>query len=274
MGKFILLISLVFANLTPSAYNVYSPEIVQQNNALVMYYGGWCKVSDLPTDAIYRSLLAPTINCSAANKVLIPSAPYVQINDPTLVQMPGGYWIMYMTCSTSLAGELSAQNICFATSWDGVTWSIINLLVPGYWLPSAVLKGGKVFLYANPTVSPNKQWLFDLGTSGVAIGTPVQISHSQPYNYSNVDVMCHPSVSLCQMVGENITPNASSFIDYLYSTDMVTWNLGAHKIIEAEPGKSVRTPAFHPDTAYYVYFGCAPTRDGLNNQICLHDWSP
>lgn len=254
-------------------FNIYSPDVVIQNNQQVMYFGGWMSASDLPYDAIYRCPLPCT------NPVEVIAPPYgslVQVNDPTLVQMPAGYWIMYMTGSTSLAGELTSQGIYFSTSWDGVIWSTPQLLIPGYWLPSAVLKDGRVYLYVNPTVSPNKQWRFDLGTSGVSVGVPVITTHSQAYNYANVDVAYHPSLGqngFWQMVAENIGDLPASQIDYLYSYNGIDWTLGQAGIITAPAGGSVRTPAMHPGSAYYVYFGCAATRDGMSNQICFEDWS-
>lgn len=251
-------------------FNIYSPEIVIQNNQTVMYFGGWMYQSDLPYDAIYRCPLP----CTTPQEVISPPfGSLVQVNDPTLVQMPAGYHIMYMTGSTSLGGELTSQGIYFATSWDGIAWSTPQLLIQGYWLPSAVLKDGRVYLYINPTVSPNKQWRFDLGTSGVSVGTPVITNHTRPYNYANVDVAYQPSINMWQMVAENIGDNPASQIDYLYSTNGIDWFF-AQMIITAPAGHSVRTPAMHPSTAYYIYYGCSPTRDGMSNQICFEDWSP
>lgn len=251
-------------------FNIYSPEIVLQNNQEVMYFGGWMSSGDLPYDAIYRC----PVPCTTPQEVIAPPfGSLVQVNDPTLVQMPGGYWIMYITGSTSLGGELTSQGIYFATSWDGIAWSTPQLLIPGYWLPSAVLKDGRVYLFVNPTVSPNKQWRFDLGTSGVGVGVPVITNHTLPYNLANVDVVYHPSINLWQMVAENIGDTPASQIDYLYSFNGVDWTF-AQTIITAPAGESVRTPAMHPGSAYYVYFGCAVSRDGLDNKICFEDWSP
>lgn len=270
MANYLLVFVLAFINLTPTAYNVYSPDLVIQNSQEIMYFGGWMSAADLPYDAIYRCPMP----CTNPREVIAPPfGSLVQVNDPTLVQMPGGYWIMYMTGSTSLGGELTSQGVYFATSWDGIIWSTPQLLIQGYWLPSAVLKDGRVYLYVNPTVSPNKQWRFDLGTSGVSVGAPVITTHAQPYNYANVDVMCHPSISLCQMVAENIGNFPASQIDYLYSSDGLNWIFG-QTIITALAGNSVRTPTMHPGTAYYIYFGCSISRDGLNNQVCFYDWSP
>lgn len=266
MVKLITTFSLIM-----QGFNIYSPEIIMQNNQMVMYFGGWMSQSDLPYDAIYRCPLP----CTSPVEVIAP--PYgslVQVNDPTLVQMPAGYWIMYMTGSTSLDVDVKKQGIYFSTSWDGVAWSTPQLLIPGYWLPSAVLKDGRVYLYVNPTVSPNKQWRFDLGTSGVSVGTPVITTHSQAYNYANVDVAYHPSINMWQMVAENIGDLPASQIDYLTSSNGIDWTLGQAGIIVAPVGGSVRTPAMHPGSAYYVYFGCAATRDGMSNQICFEDWSP
>lgn len=270
------IVSLLFMSLTPSAYNVYSPEMVIQNNQQVMYFGGWMSVSDIPTDAIYRMPCQTSTNCGTPVKVISPVLPLVQINDPALVQMSAGYWIMYMTGSTSLGGELSAQGIYFATSWDGVTWSPPQLLMSDFWLPTATVKDGSVYLVATPTSGAAALHRFDLGASGVGVGVPVQLSMPDTgYNFINADIVYHPSIGLWQMVAENLDfDNASTFIDYLYSWDGLTWYMGQSHIIESEAGGSVRTPSMHPSTAYYVYFGCSDTRDGMGNQVCFKDWSP
>ena len=108
----------------------------------------------------------------------------------------------------------------------------------------------------------------------MSVGTPVITTHSQAYNYANVDVAYHPSINLWQMVAENIGDLPASQIDYLYSVNGIDWILGQAGIITAPTGGSVRTPTMHPSTAYYIYYGCAATRDGMSNQICFEDWSP
>lgn len=44
--------------------------------------------------------------------------------------------------------------------------------------------------------------------------------------------------------------------------------------IHAPAGGSVRTPTMHPGTAYYIYYGCSSTQNGLDNKICFQNWSP
>jgi len=253
-------------NLTPTAYNVYSPDLIYQNSQLVMYSGGWLVASDIPHDAIYRSVCSSPSVCGTPVKVL-DAAPIYQINDPSIVRMAGGYYIMYMTGNTG-----TVNNIYFSTSWDGILWGPPTLLIAAHWLPSATVKDGHVYLHATQS-GPLE--LYDLGVSGVGVGTPENLTMPDTgYYWLNVDVVYQPSISMWQMVGENFYYDQSSqYIDYLYSFDGVNWYMGAEKIIVAEAGKSVRTPAMHPGTAYFVYYGCSPTRDGMSNQICFYDWS-
>lgn len=249
-----------------SGFNIYSPDLVYQNNQLVMYSGGWYTAAGVPSDKIYRSVCSAVDVCGVPVEVIAPGGLY-QVNDPTLVQMPGGYWIMYMTGNTG-----TINNIYYSTSWDGVIWSTPALLIPAHWLPSATIKNGHVYLYATQSGTLE---VYDLGTSGVAVGTPVTLSMPQEdYYWLNVDVAYQPSIDMWQMVGENFYYDQSSvFIDYLYSTDGINWSMGISHIVDAENGGSVRTPAMHPGSAYYVYFGCSATRDGMSNQICFEDWS-
>jgi len=253
-------------NLTPTAYNVYSPDLIYQNSQLVMYSGGWLVASDIPHDAIYRSVCSSPSVCGTPVKVL-DAAPIYQINDPSIVRMAGGYYIMYMTGNTG-----TVNNIYFSTSWDGILWGPPTLLIAAHWLPSATVKDGHVYLHATQS-GPLE--LYDLGVSGVGVGTPENLTMPDTgYYWLNVDVVYQPSISMWQMVGENFYYDQSSqYIDYLYSFDGVNWYMGAEKIIVAEAGKSVRTPAMHPGTAYFVYYGCSPKRDGMSNQICFYDWS-
>lgn len=259
-----ILISL--ATIILSAYNVYSPDLVYQNGQLVMYSGGWHTVNDMPSDRIYRSVCTTTNVCGAPVEVLAPGMLY-QVNDPTLVQMPGGYWIMYYTGNTGLI-----NNIYFSTSWDGIIWSTPTLLIPAHWLPSATIKNGRVYLY---TTQSGPLEMYDLGTSGVEVNNPILMSMPVGESYwLNVDVAYHPSIGVWQMVGENFYfDQSSSYIDYLLSTDGINWVMGVQKIIEAPSGGSVRTPGMHPGSAYYIYYGCSNTRDAMHNQICFEDWS-
>lgn len=235
-----------------SGFNIYAPEVVYQNNELVFYYGGWKTYDDSPNDKIYRN----------GAVVLSPVAPLVQINDPSLVWMDG-YWLMYMTGSTSLGGELEAQGIYYATSWDGITWSQPQFLMNSYWLPSAVRKDGKVYLYANSTLGGNLV-RFDMGLSGIVVEGTDYLNVS----YINVDVDYQPSINLWQMMGES---GNSQKIDYLYSTDGVSFTLYG-TVVTADAGGSVRTPAMHPDSAFFLYYGKSPVQTGEQNTIYFVDW--
>lgn len=250
------------------AFNLYSPDMVYQNNQLVLYSGGWASIRDIPNDEIYRSICASEYVCGTPVKVL-DASPLYQINDPTLIQMPDGYWIMYYTGNTGFK-----NNIYFSTSWNGVLWSSPTLLLEDFWLPSATMKDGEVYLFAT-NIYNNWIYKFDLGASGISVGSPVLLGlpPSNTVYWINIDIEYQPSIQLWQAVAENLeVGNSSSYISYLYSLDGVNWRMGADKIIVAGFGKSVRTPAMHPNTAYFIYYGCSNTRDGMSNNICFADW--
>ncbi len=250
------------------AFNLYSPEVVYQGNQLVMYSGGWYTIGDIPHDAIYRSVCVTESMCGTPTKVL-DASPLYQINDPAVVKMPGGYYIMYMTGNTGFK-----NNLYFSTSWYGISWSAPTLLMEDYWLPSVTMKDGEVYLYAT-NIWNNWIYQFNLGASGVAVGNPILLSlpPSDTVYWINMDVEYQPSIGVWQAVAENLeVGNSSSYISYMYSFDGGVWYMGADKIITAGFGKSVRTPAMHPGTAYFIYYGCAPTRDGMSNSVCFSDW--
>jgi hypothetical protein len=276
--KLLLVVSFSFINITPTAFNRYSPELVMQGSQLVMYSGGWNVAGDVPHDAIFRQICTTITNCGTVTKVLDP-APMYQINDPTIVQMPDNpstpandsYLIMYYTCSDGYV-----NNVCYSTSWTGTSWSTPTVLIYDYWLPSAISVNGEIYLYATYALGSALIYKFDLGTSGVSVGGPEQIymPTNTGYYWVNVSVRYYPSINMCQMVAENLAVDSSTFVDYLYSYDCSYFSMGQSHIIDAASGSSVRTPAMHPSTAYYLYFGCSTTRDGMSNKICFEDWSP
>jgi peptidoglycan hydrolase-like protein with peptidoglycan-binding domain len=261
--------------------NLYSPFGVLFNGALRLYFGGWLSAGQTNDNIYVADCPSPTSACGAAQKVMDAVASgLIHVNDPTIVLHPGSpaYYIMYLTGYNS-AGS---NDIYYATSWatDGLTWSAPTRLISGYWLPSAVWKNDHVELWANSTTDGAVR-KFDLGSSGIGVGAPTTASFdnapSVPPFYSNVDVVWRPTLNAYQMVAEralSTTPGAASVIDYLSSTDGVSWHLQYPSIIAAAPGQfRVGTPSQHPDTAQYVYFGSTAQQDSMGFKINFAQWT-
>jgi hypothetical protein len=182
---------------------------------------------------------------------------------------------MYMTMMIDPVPPILPSDHCIAysTSWvtDGVNWSAPQCLpLPeAAWLPSATIVGGQVRLFYNSGVSGNVRWV-SLGSSGVSVGTPSTVALPSGKAYANVDVMYRPSLGLFQIFAE-VMPAAT--IDYLYSDSGSTWTLGAEDIAPKSPGFiQVRTPAPHPDTHSYLFYGQGPNAGSTANKIFFRQW--
>jgi hypothetical protein len=253
-----------------------------------LYFGGWLSSSDIPHDGIYVADCQDGAGaCRSARKVIDAVASGLfQVNDPSIVLMPASgsnpaYYIMYMTGDTD--ATLTSNGIYYSTSWaaDGITWSKPALLITGFWLPSATVQNGDVHLFSNSTTD-GRVAQFDLGTSGTQVGTPTYVSFdnaaSVPPYYSNVDVAWRPTLDLYQILAErelSASAGASSVIDYLTSTDGISWHLQYPAIISPQSGQyRVGTPAQWPDSASWVYFGSTAQQDSTSFNIYFAQWSP
>jgi len=271
-----------------NSYDAYSPEPIDWNGGIRLYFGGWYTAADSPNDSIFvadcPSSGAP---CSNVRKVIDPVATgWNQLNDPSIILHPAtasspAYYIMYMTCDTSPSP--ASNGICYSTSWanDGINWSTPILLTSSYWLPSATWKNDHVELWANE-ISPGRVVMFNLGSSGVVLGNPTVVQYDNtsavPPLYANVNVDWRPSIGMYQILAERSvggTASSPSVIDYLSSADGVNWHLQYPAVISAQPGQfRVGTPGQNPDTAAFVYFGVTALTDSEGFSIDFSQWSP
>lgn len=271
-----------------NGFNVYSPNLVFQGNKLKMYFGGWMKSGETE-DAIYRADCSSPTNCTNPVKAIDPSLPHLrgylqQVNDPTVVLHPSGqFYIMYMTGvyrGSPLDGFTPAKNhIFYSTSWanDGVNWSAPQLLIREAWLPSATInKNGEILLYANSNVSGLVEQ-YNLGTSGVQVRTPNIVRTNNGIYYLNVDVMFRPTLGkngLYQIFAERFPEEGkSNQIDYFTSADGINWSIGRNAVAVPVAGdKHVNTPAPHPHTHGYLYFGSTHQTNSTDYQIYFKTW--
>ena len=268
-------------------YDIYSPEPVAFNNTLRLYFGGWYTSADAPHDGISVADCPQSgVACGNVRKVIDATASGLyQINDPSIVLHPAignsaAYYIMYVTGAQD--SSLASNAIYYSTSFanDGLTWSKPQLLINGYWLPSATWKDDHVELYANST-SDGVVRMFDLGNSGIDQVSPQPLVFDNPTSvppfYSNVNVQWRSSINLYQMLAERLlssNENSSSVIDYLSSTDGVHWHLGHPSVITPAAGEyRVGTPAQDPDTAFNTFFGSTASQNSLDFKIRFTHWS-
>lgn len=260
--------------------NVYSPQGVMQDGTFRLYYGGWIQTGQVHDD-IYRSTCITYDSCGTPQTVLDSAAlGFEHLNDPAIVKMPGGYYIMYMTGVAAGDNGLIASNnhIYYSTSWtnDGVNWSTPVKLISKHWLPSATIgPAGHIYLYANDNSINGQVVRFDLGASGIEVGTPQMVTLPTGKFYSNVDVMYRPALGFYQIFAEYHRADGSGAIDYLDSTDGLTWNLVHPDVVipDASSGeKSVGSPAPHPDTHGIVYFGSTAQADSMGFKIRVQTW--
>lgn len=263
--------------------NVYSPHLEYVGGRLKMYYGGWQSGTQV-RDTIYRAdCPEPHRPCKAERPVVFwQSGRWAEvpdfllaINDPTIVNM-GHYLIMYFTACPIWADCMKVpwdHGIYMSVSWahDGIHWSTPTRILNGYWLPSVTKKSnGEILLYANRGYGGLLE-VFNLGRSGASVLSRQSVRVSNSAYYINVEVRYFASINLFQMLGEPLGSHAS--IDYLHSYDGVRFELRHPRIIGPAPGHvKARTPAMHPVTAAYVYYGSTAEVSGLANQVHFATW--
>lgn len=261
--------------------HVYSPNMVQVEGKLYLYFGGWDYVpaTGLPHDRVYRVECNSAFSCSSAVEVVLDPLPYGlwHFNDPSIVQLTladgRSYFIMYGTGVIDDGDPNSGytvpnNKVYYSTSWadDGRNWSPPKLAIDGAWVAGATVRDGNVFVYGNSTEN-GLIYRYEMGPSGID-PNPVrrEVHFTYPngsllpvsYFYLNVEVMWRPQLGLYQMLAERIIDwqAGTSTIDILHSEDGLTFHLVREAIIQADPNsKRVLTPAPFPDTHCWVYFG-------------------
>lgn len=255
--------------------DIYSPKLIYQTingqKTLVMYFGGWYRTdpTQLPNDSIYRAVCTAPNNCGAAQKVIDPVADGLGsaalVNNPTIVELHNfarPYLLMFMTGVTgedrNNAWTTGNNKIYWSMSWadDGVHWTVPQLLLDNAWLPSATLDAnGNVILYANTNWNNNPWFLsrWNLGRSGITVMDHEPVATNTGTGYINVEVKYRAQLGIYQMIAQQVTSAFNSEVDYLQSVDGVNWTVEAENITPQG-----MTPATHPDTACWVYYGRAP----------------
>jgi hypothetical protein len=263
---------------------VYSPATIYQGGQFVTYYGGWgpeqltaFQAGTWPRDAIYRSVCASSTSCPNEQKVIdsvfwgfrdAQGNVLSEINDPSIILMPAGYYIMYMTGldlpwspSAPIANAQASNNhVYFATSYDGVNWSQPSRLLPAQWLPSATItRTGEVYVYVNSNVDGLVR-VKNMGTSGVAPQSTQVVRTTDAagnvLNYINVHVQWVPAINAFQMVAQR-----NNYDDYLYSYDGVNFTMQFAGIAQSNQGH----PSALPGNFCRIYYG-------NNGNVFWDDW--
>jgi hypothetical protein len=260
--------------------NVYSPEpVLFQGCRPRLYFGGWHSDRDAPHDSIYVADCASgTGACTNVRKVIeAKAAGLYHVNDPSIVLMPAGYYLMYMT--GSMGAEHNAIYYSTSRADDGVNWSPPALLMGDYFMPSATMRDGRVELFANNTVNGSVV-KFEMDASGIGHGRPQAVRVDMPRGitpfYMNVSVAWRPAAAVYRIMAERMVGAAldsSSVIDYLVSADGVNWTLKRPAVIQPEPGQHrVGTPAQQIDDSGLVYFASTARNDSMGFAIDAARW--
>lgn len=261
---------------TRSSNNIYSPNFIIQGGTPVMYYGGWEQAGQLH-DNIYRAECHGAVTACDAGALIIDSAAegFEHLNDPALVTLTGGRYLMYMTGVVAGANGLvlGDNKVYLATSTDAIHWSRPQLLLSDVWLPSATLDaGGNVILYGNGNGTTAEYLIrYNLGPNGNQVLERRAIF--APKAYANVDVQYRASTGLFHMLAETNTTGPNQ-IDALTSPDGISWTVVGDGILRPTAGAIyVRTPTSRLDDPSLIYY--AQTRDPQNmaNQIVVARWT-
>jgi hypothetical protein len=258
--------------------NVYSPTVVYQGGVRYLYFGGWLTPGQTH-DAIYRTQCGNLgTPCTATQMVLNP-VPYGfdHVNDPTIVSMQDGNYIMYFTGLVQGLNAFTPSNnkIYYATSraTDGVNWSAPSLVIPNAWLPSATVgPTGEVEVFANETMSVGNVVRFKMGTAGTQPAPYEALVFSNGGFYLNADVKYRPSIGIYQMLGER---QGSTAIDYLTSRDGVHFTLEIADIATASTTgvAYIRTPGQDSETAQWLYYAGTNDPNATQNKLFFEVWS-
>jgi len=265
--------SMLFQSPGVEAENVYSPSMVIQGGTLVMYFGGWYR-SNQVHDNIYRSeCRSPLQKCEAAASLLDSQAlGFAHLNDPSVLLLPNGLYLMYMT--GVIAGEdgliATKNHVYYSTSKDAIHWNKPALIAGDIWMPSATLDAqNNVLVFGNSTVD-GRIVRYNLGPAGnkVISRDVLQL----PKFYLNIEVTYQPKLGTYQILAEQggISPNQ---IDYLTSADGFTWQLIGDGIIKPRAGKvTVRTPTPHPTNHHIVYYAETANPNSTQNKMLSVQW--
>jgi len=250
-----------------SGNDIYSSSFIIQGGTLVMYFGGWYLDGETH-DTIYRSACHPGLSICDAPYALIDTVAsgFNLLNDPVVLYMPAGYYIMYMTGVTAPSNVVETDNSTYyATSWDGITWSKPALLEADIWVPAATLApNGDVLLYGN-TTSGASVVQYNMGPSGVSPTSRIAIN--APNFYINVAVQYQASLGAYEMLGELLGSDPNQ-IDFLVSKDGINWSIAQSAVVRPQGANiHVRTPAFDPADPNMIYFAQTTDPEGEHNQI-------
>lgn len=295
--KILLMVILSFPYQTMAAediqitneWQVYSPSVLWQNGQIAMYYGGWGSEQKAvfpnpwPRDVIYRVTCTDATHCGNKVKVLdaadfgfrdTSGNTISHLNDPTVIQMPGGYYIMYVTglekpwsARAPIAGvEANDNHIYFTTSWDGITWGQPIKLLQDYWLPSVTvatkdiassrIQRGDILLYANSNIT-GLVTAINMGPSGVGarwekpISATFRSAKDNVYDNMNVTVKWMPSINKFQML--------TGGVSYHESDDGINFKRGTL----TTPASNAGHPSNWPDSFCWFYYG-KQTGDSAN----------
>jgi hypothetical protein len=266
-----------------SSNNVYSPVPVMVGSTLVVYFGGWYTPYNLH-DRIYRAECHnyPTQMCDPAAMLIDPLLYGLDhLNDPTVVYCAEtDEWLIYMT-GIKPNEQTSDNQIWIATSKDMIHWSTPTKILDDIWQPSAVVApDDNIMVYGNlnyPDANNGNQYTiirYNMGKNGRSVGLRSVVG--APLTYFNPDVKYRPEKNQYVMVGEKAGngQGADSGIDFLTSSDGVTFQLAAANIVQPRAGElHVRTPGLHPSIDSIVYYAETNDANSMHNQIRVVQWS-
>lgn len=256
--------------------NLYSADIVIDGGETWVYFGGWLNDGEVH-DNIYRAVCDADLMSCGTPEVVLEAQDYGfdHLNDPTVVEMPGGYYIMYMTVlpDGDSVNDAANNDIYYATSWvgDGINWSQPALLVESNWLPSATLmSNGHVALYSNDAGDHGTVEWMDMGPSGIGLLETKRVDYglSDNTNYSNVDV--HYDGNVYRIAAERIQTN--SVVDLFVSDDGVAWERTGTAVAKPDGNQyRVGTPALHPEDDSILLYGATEQSDSQGFKIWRTD---
>lgn len=257
-----------------TANNVYSPSLVEDRGQMYMFFGGWYEAGQ-QQDSIYRAHCPQPLGpCTDVIKVVDPVAlGYEHLNDPSLVKLPDGTFIMYVTgVKAGKDGFVTTNNqTYFLTSTDLLQWTAPVLIAADLWMPAVTRSGsGSIYLWGNRNTD-GRLFLLNLGETGrqIVSKTDLLLNGNLPEVYVNVEAIYRPELKRFQIFAETLTASTSpNKIDHLESYDGRTWTVVDRALVRPRDGQLyVRTPAAHPTLKNILYYAETNDPKSMANQL-------
>jgi hypothetical protein len=254
--------------------SVYSPWLLEDDNVLRLYFGGWLNTNDWETGDKLYYIESYDHGKTWADPRLLLHVEGHSFNDPTVVKFQeegGDRYLMYFTVRVPDSPAGPNPQVALATSDDGVNFTYEGLVITynnGYdsnsaWSPSALRadpSGKTVYVYYHTRNSQGRVLRSTMGDYGRTLveTTPVITSEQDNKLKTNVTVIerWYGYEMLCVGYYTNSDGINNGRIERWISYDGEAWNKPVSNVVYEEDQQWIGSPYLHKTgEGDYLYFG-------------------